>query len=98
VAALTPETWHLTHSAARLSEIGGLIYKPQTNKVFALGESFGQENANHLVWFDPAAGATASSGLIAIGQNPIVRSLIYDPETGMAILAARTAYIAIQLP
>lgn len=88
----------LPDSTARLSEIGGLIYKPQTNKVFALGESFGQENANQLVWFDPAAGATASSGLIGIGQNPIVRSLIYDPETGMAILAARNGYIAIQLP
>ena len=98
MAALTPETWHLTHSAARLSEIGGLIYKPQTNKVFALGESFGQESANQLVWFDPAAGATASSGLIGIGQNPVLRALTYDPETGMAILTARNGYIVVQLP
>lgn len=93
-----PRRLQLPDSTARLSEIGGLIYKPQTNKVFALGESFGQENANQLVWFDPAAGATASSGLIGIGQNAIVRSLIYDPETGMAILAARNGYIAVQLP
>jgi len=83
---------------ARLSEIGGLICKPQTNKVFALGESFGQESANQLVWFDPASGATASSGLIGIGQNPLVRALTYDPETGMAILAARNGYIVVQLP